>query len=388
MELLLCVSQQTDTPSPYRFSGTGIQVYSFEEAVYHVYHYWKQSVDDITSPGLANWVHDTLGMSYLSARIKEAAKIEGFSQRMLAFLRIIEYISEDELLTLKPELERWETRLEWETYKERADDLVARGDPDKAVALYRRALQYDENPALLNNMGVAYMQIEAYREACRYLSQALKWDDKNPSIWLHYIEALILAQRFEEAENTLTKVISTLPVKESDSDILYLRGELAFGRGKYQDSLVFFDWAITKSPHSQYVFRQADVYAKMRQFDRALHAMARITKRDIPYFMKEAELHASADNMPAAIKSIERALALQNNHTELWVRLARYHRLDYNLPKANTAISKALSLDANNERARLESARIKKGMGNTKEYQSTLNKILTGFKGWYRDLGM
>jgi len=363
-------------------------VFSFEEAVYHVYHYWKQSVDDITSPGLANWVHDTLEMSYLSARIKEAAKIEGFSQRMLAFLRIIEYFSEEELQALKPELERWETRLEWETYKERADDLVARGDPDKAVALYRRALQYEENPALLNNMGVAYMQIEAYGEACRYFSQALKWDDTNPSIWIHYIEALILARRFEEAEKALSTTLDSSLLNESDADVLYLRGELAFGQGKYADSLVYYDRAITVSPHVQYVFRLADVYAKMRQFDRALRTMTRIARHDIPFYMKQAELHALADNMPAAIKSIERALALQNNHTELWVRLARYHRLDYNLTQANAAISKALSLDAKNERARLESARIKKGMGNTKEYQSTLNKILTGFKGWYRDLGM
>ena len=75
MELLISLTQQ-ENQFPYRFPGTGIQVYSFEEVLYHVYHYWKQSVDDVVDSGLASWVHDSLGLSFLSARMKEISKIE------------------------------------------------------------------------------------------------------------------------------------------------------------------------------------------------------------------------------------------------------------------------------------------------------------------------
>jgi hypothetical protein len=41
-------------------------------------------------------------------------------------------------------------------------------------------------------------------------------------------------------------------------------------------------------------------------------------------------------------------------------------------------------MDADNDMARLENARIKKGMGRTREYQAVLTEVLRGFKQRYR----
>ena len=430
MSLQLSVSQQPND-RPYRFPTTGIQVYTFEEVLYHVYHYWKRSVDDITAPDLAAWVNDTLGLSFLAAKLNNIARIESFSERMLAFLRIIEYFDDGELAAIRPHLEGWEKRLEWEAYKERADDLAARDEPGKAIALYHRALQYDENISILNNLSVAYMQTGAYDEACRYLERAreLNKNKKHRELNLHYCEALILAKRFEEAAQVIKLMeeaapksarINNLPLDSSQADtlhadtsqtdtlhadtseadtlqadILYLRGELSFGLKQYSDAVSYFEQAISislreqREQQEQYVFRLADVYAAQRQFEKAIEILAHhIPDKDhnLTCLMKEAEMHNQADYLPGAIRAIKKALELRPGYVELWVRLARYYRLDYNLPKAEEAITKALSLDAHNERARLESARIKKNMGQTKTYQQLLKGILTEFKERYREL--
>ncbi|MCL2398392.1 MAG: tetratricopeptide repeat protein [Defluviitaleaceae bacterium] len=389
MKLILCASQQENSV-PYRFTATGIQVYTFEEALYHVYHYWKQSVDDITASNLISWVSDTLGLAVLASKLKEIAKIEIFSERMLTFLGVIEYFEKSELAALKPQLERWEKRLEWETYKERADDMVKRGEPDKAIPLYHRALHFDKNIPVLNNLSVAYMQMEAYKEACIFLEQALEMEKCNWELILHYAEALLHNNRITEGAKAIELAAEVSP-EAAKGDILYLRGELSLRKGKHDDAISYFEQAIALYPQDQYVFRLSDVYVGRRQFEKALDVLNHfipdpVKERNISCLMKEAELHSLAGNLFGAIQTIKRAQKIKPDYVELWVRLARYLRLDYNLPKAEEAIDKALSLDSSNERARLESARIKKGTGHTKSYQQLLKGILAEFKGRYREV--
>jgi len=387
MELLL--SQQI-SENPYRFAGTGIQVYSFEEALYHVYRYWKQSVDDVDGLNLAAWVQDSLGMSFVAAKMKEIAGIESFSERMLAFLTTIEYFDKDELAALLPDLQKWEKRLEWETYKERADDLMRMGEPAKAISLYRRALQFDENVQILNNLSIAYMQIEAHGEACKNLERAqeLDKDNKNRELLLHYSEALIAANRTDEAAKAIELSAAVAP-KSAAADILYLRGELALKMNQPAEAITYFEQAIALTPDEHFVFRLADVYAARRQVEKALDTLAdHIPNREgnLPYLMKEAELYDKSGNMPAAISSIKKAIELRQASAELWQRLARYHRQNYDLTRAEEAVETALSIDAGNERAILESARIQKGIGRTKSYQQLLKGILTEFKSRYREV--
>ena len=389
MKLILCTSQQENTV-PYRFTATGIQVYTFEEVLYHVYHYWKQSVDDITAPNLISWVNDTLGLAVLASKLKEIAKTEVFSERMLNFLEITDYFDKSELAVLKPQLVRWERRLEWETYKERADDLIKRGEPDKAIPLYHRSLQFDKNIPVLNNLSIAYMQVESYKNACFFLEQALELDKDNWELVLHYAEALLHDKRIEEGTEAIELAAAISP-KEAKVDILYLRGELSLRKGEYDNAISFFEQAIALSPQDQYVFRLSDVYTWRRQFEKALEVLNRfipdpLREQNIACLIKEAELHSLSGNLFGAIQAIKKALEIKPGHAELWVRLARYLRLDYNLPKAEEAISKAISLDAHNERTRLESARIKKGMGHTKSYQQLLKGILAEFKSRYREV--
>lgn len=397
-DLRLCVSQLPND-TPYQFKVTGLHVYSFEEALYHVYHYWKQSVDDFLSDEFIAWVNDALSLSFLAARMKDLARADSFSVRMSSFLRLTDYFDEGELLSLQNELLKWEKRLEWEKLKERADYLMNRGEPDKAAILYRRALQYEENIALYNNLAMAYMQSEAYTEAYQCLKRALAIQPDNAALTMRLAEAAIYGRRFDDAHIWIAKAEALAP---GNPDIPFLRGALCCEQGDYTQTIAYYETAVARSGGSRfYLHRLADVYAAMRQYDQALEVLSRAGTNTAD-LVKQAELYAAAGNMPAAVKAIQKALTRPGNETasgtgrsdselqahtaDLWTRLAMYHRLDYDLNSANNAIVKALSVDPENERAKLENARIKKGMGRTREYQSVLNAVLRGFRQKYREV--
>ena len=383
--LQLCVSQQINE-IPFAFKSTGIRVYSFEEAVYHVFHYWRESVDDFLSEGMITWVSE-LGLSYIASKMKDLARAGDFTARLLGFLQLIEYISAEEISGLKSTLVAWELRREWEKLKERADNLIQRGEPARALPLYKRALGYEENAALLNNTAVVCMQLSAPKEAANYLTRARELEPQNLNILLHYIEAAILSRQYDAAEAALAKAQADAP---NHADIPFLHGLLAYEQKNYVKALAYYENAVQLNPDvPYYVYKMADVHMAMRQFSKALEVLQTIQNKDAAYYVKEAEIHAAAGDVPASLKCMRRATVAPDGaaNANLWGKLAEYYRRDYDWRRAEKAISHALNLAPDNDMVRLESARIKKGLGRTRDYQAELADILKSFKTRYRDDG-
>ena len=382
--LQFCVSQQLND-KPYAFKGTGIKVYSFEETLYHMFHHWRESVDDFLSDAMISWMAD-IGHSYLASRMKELSRKESFTTRLLDFLGLVDYFSPTEIKTLKTSLTAWEHRREWEKLKERADFFADKNEPAKAMPLYRRALGFEENAALLNNMGVACMQLGAGKDAVRYMTRALALAPDNLQILLHYTEAAILNGQFEHAEKSLTKAAA---IHSACADIPYLKGLMAYEKKEYMQALTWIEDAITMD-HSviHYVYKLADIYIAMRQYSKAIDALVRAKDDGISgaeLFKKEAEIHAASGDISAAIRAMRMAAELSSGtDATILAKLAGYYRQDYDSVRAEAAIVKALSIDPENDIARLENARIKKSLGRTRDYQTTLGDILKGFRGRYR----
>ena len=381
MMLQFCVSQQLND-RPFAFKATGIRVYSFEEALYHVFHYWKESVDDFLSDGMIAWVLE-LGHSYLAARMKELCRKEPFTQRVLDFLQLTEYFSSDELSALKTSLEAWEMRREWEKLKERADYFVNRGEPGKALPLYRRALQYEENATLFNNLGIAQMQMDTPKDGYSCLIKALRLEPRNHAILIHCIEAAILSGNVADATKLIKKAHNTNP---EDADIPFLMGLMAWGQKNYTEALTHFGKAQSLAGNvPYYAYKTIDVHLAMRQYDQALKTLEGLTAKDEAYYKKEAEIYAASGNIPGAIKSAAKAIELSESpDAALYAKLAGYHRQNYDPAPAEKAIQQALTIDPEHDTVRLENARIKKGLGRTREYQAVLTDILKSFKERYR----
>jgi len=397
--LQLCVSQNISNSTPYFFKATGIRVYSLEEALYHAYHYWRESVDELAQDNLASWVASQ-GISQVTSKVKSLSSITPLSKRLLAFLSIIEYFSKPELTALKTDLERWEHRLEWEKLKDRADHLVSRGEPAKALPLYHRALSYDENAILLNNMAIANMQLSNHQEAVKLfaksqilLSKNTTQEDSNSfAIALHYAEALTLNGDYEDARNALqtasnrhrpdTAANSRLSSSET-AHIQYINGLMAYQQKDYPLALDHFKKAVAQEPEvTHYTHKLAETYRQMHQYDKAITALEQ--SPGAPHHVKMAEIYAAYGHthMPEAIRHIRQAIS-QGDQSDvvLWTKLAEYYRKDYDNERANDAISHALP--SKNTSALLENARIKKSLGRMREYRAGLSDVLKGVKEQY-----
>jgi len=380
--LLACLSQE-DAQAPYRFAETGIQVYSFEEALYHCFHKWRQSAGAFLSGELADWVQNALGLSRIASEMRALTADEDskLSEALPAFLSLADYFAPAPIAALQGELRSWESRLEWERLKERADNLLRRNDAAQAALLYKQALTLTENVTLLNNMGIALMRQGQYGQAADTLRRACACEPQNTMLLSHLVEAHILRGEYTAAQSVLSQ-IEDLEGAET-ADTVYFRGEIQFYTGHYARAAALYEEAAAMRCDSQYVYRLSDTYIKLRQFEKALETLQQIRTKDEAFFKAQAAIHAQTNNLPAAIKCINQALTAAQDDAGLWILLAQYHRLDYDLTKAAAAADIALNLAPKNPHIQLEHARIRKAQGRMTDYQTTLHNILQDCKDTY-----
>jgi len=367
--LQLCISQEMNN-KPFNFKGTGIRVYSLEEALFHVYHYWRESIDDLFSDRFGSWMKD-IGLLPLAEKINGIKDLSSMGGRVIAFLKIIQYFNNTELMALKADLDSWEHRVEWEKLKDRGDRLVARGEARKAISLYNHALKYDQSPKLLNNMAIAYMQLCNYHVAVSLLSQAYA---SSPDLAYHYVEALTLNGEHSHAE----EILQQLPVSPES---VFLRGLIAYNQDNYPQALELFLQAHSATPNYEYANKIADTYVKLGQHDMAISVLS---PEDEAYHIKMAEIYADYGHahMPKAIAHITKAISIKSDPIR-WIKLASLYRQNYDYDRASQAIENAMH--SGSEEALLENIRIKKAQGRRRQYKSDLSKLITKLKNQYRE---
>lgn len=387
--LRLCVSQQ-DNSAPYTFAQTGQRVYSFEEALYFVYHNWRLLEDEFLDEGFVAWVAG-LGLSYYSSKVGEVCLLPSVSQRLAGFLRLADYFDEEELGSLARQLEKWESRQDFEKLKERADYFAAMGEPAKAAPLYRQAVGLMDCEKLLNNYGVALMQMQNYPAAAACFARALDIAPGSAALAVNLSECLILGGETDGARASLERAVAlaseTRGGQRHFADISYLRGILAWAERRHMDALAHLKEACELAPDSAFfVNEMAKKLTAMRRFDAALALLETSPKKDHSYYKAKADAHAAARDFPSAIRAVRFAINFsEGNPASLHTALAAYHRQDYDLALAELAIEKALEADPDSEAAKLERARIKKAQGRTRDYQAGLNDVLASLKRKYRE---
>ena len=383
MTNLYLAASQSENDIPYTFAMTDTRVYSLEESLYHCLHNWRGVSQDFLCEPFIKWVEGSLGLGKIGATLREISRIESFSKRFVAFLSVVDYLPKESLVKLQRELDAWERRQVWEKLAEQGDFWATRSEGERAYSFYARALNYHEDAKLLNNAGVALMQMASYDEATKHFARASRLNPRNQQLKFNLIEAYIFAGAQEEAQNLLEEVAAKHP---SHPEIFYFQAEIHFYNKSYFEAIKLYEKAAALHYDPQYIYKMCDCYMKMRLYDKALAAMQAVKVQDTAFLRKQAGYYAQAANVPMAVKSIEKALVGHINDVGLWITLAQYHRLDLGLGKASGAITKALSLSPENPAALLEQARIRKAQGRTKEYQGILNRILTRFKRDYREI--
>ncbi|MCL2565344.1 MAG: tetratricopeptide repeat protein [Defluviitaleaceae bacterium] len=379
--ILLSINQE-DNIVPYKFSGTDIEVYTFEEALYYIYKNWKESLGSFLSKRFILWVNDDLDQKLLAAKIAELLKLDSKGERLLKFLSLTDFYSVEELNKLKYEVDVWENQLEWEREGSIGDKLMRNKEPEKAYYHYKKALEGAKKPKLLNNMGICLMQLGRYNEAVYHLTKAYEMDGNDFNIIINYAEALILSGDFEGAFKYLKKA-----EKDGERAVIdYLYGKLALECGNITEAVNHYERAIKLEPDSFYYYALVAAYTKQRKFSKALEVLERIDTKNKEFFVNQAAVYEALGDNAAAVKSMEKAIFSgdKDKSPELLAILSKYRRKNYELDKAELAASMALYADKDNKHALLEMGKVKKAKGNYKEYQKNLEEILEALKEEYR----
>jgi len=309
--------------------------------------------------------------------------MDNFSMAFMAFLNLTDYLPKEQLAALHKELAVWEKRKPWEKLKEQGDFWLAKDEGERAYGFYTRALKLDQNVPLYNNAAIALMQMGKGFEAAGYFKQAGGLEPSNLALRFNQAEALVLAGELDEATSYLQELAKKC---YRHPELAYLQGEIQFRQRNFLEAARLFSAALELKYDHDYMYRLSDCYMKIRQFDKAFEVLERVPpeEQDTKFLKKQAEHLATAGNLPAAIKSIERALVNNSDKADLWATKAGYHRLDYNLVRAQGSIGRAITAAPDNYAVLLENARIRKAQGRTKDYQDILHEILNRLKKDYR----
>lgn len=367
---------------PFHFIETGINVYSFEELLFHCYHKWKESLSDLKSGGVSLWVKDTLGLAFIAAQIDRLMTQDAMlSEKYLKFLSLEGYFDEDELLDLEHEIAAWENKSELEKLKQQGDERLYEKDYEKAVYYYEKLLNYGESAAIHNNIGCCYMKLGRFLDAEEHLRHAAMFDKRNAKIKLNTAMLYLLGNRESEARVLLLELEKT----DNDRDVQYYLGDLELRCSDLKRAAEYFT-------RSAKMGNTADAYAalckislKTEDYEGARGYLEKIEdKTSSQYLENMAKINYITGDMKAALENAEQLLVRYFNNPAYWALAAKLYRETGDIEKAAASIAKAAEFDETNDAVIFESAKIKKALGKTLEYQSLLSRIVERWSSRYR----
>ena len=374
--LQLCVSQ-IDNQTPFLFKIINVKVFSLEEALFVVYYNWKNTADELFTPEFINWVKNNLMLPEIAGKINGYAQFP-YNDRLTSFLRVIDYFDESEINSLKKELDVWAKRVAWEKLKDRGDYFTSRGMPEKAVSLYKKALDDSRQPRLLNNLAVALLHMENYADSAVLLKEALEIDPDNIDLKLNYAEVCVCLGKTGEAK----AILEELPPSVSAFRLL---GELYGRTGDSEKALENLKTAAELDDSADNIYRLADFYIGASEFDSAVSAVNRIKAQDARTAIKRADICNAQSDFTSAANILEKAVIAWPNDAELWLALSECSRNNGNAERASQAITKASALQPDNVCVKLETVKVKRVQNNVRAYQETLLQLINSLKDEYRD---
>jgi len=367
---------QVENTSSFMFRLTNTKVFSLEEALFLVFHNWKQAAEEFFAPRFIDWVKDDLRLSNIADKLNKYSDL-AFSERLTSSLSVIDYFDTSEIKGLKKELDAWAKRKEWEKLKEQGDYLLNQSKPGKAVAVYRRALKDSRRVSLLNNLAVALMHTEQFSESVELFREAMELEPENNDIKINYAEACMHNGYIKEAFLVLEK----LPSSES---VFMLLSELYSRKGDSENTLKNLISA-TESDDHESIFRLTDYYIEASEFDNAISAINRIVPPSARTAVKHAQIYKSQSDYVAASTVLEDAIKSWPDDVEIWLELSECTRQNSDLERANQAIIKAVSLKPDSPRVKLEVIKVRRAQSRPREYQEALRQLIDYLKNEYRE---
>ena len=171
-----------------------------------------------------------------------------------------------------------------------------RGEHEKTVKLWEKAIAINPNPRYFAALGNTYLWLKRYDQAMEALGQSIQMAPDSPGIHVAHRDlgnTLAAMERYDEAVSQLKKAISLKPRR---SEYYYTLGKILGRAGRYEEALPYFEMALRSDPGDTDALKMLGItYAVIGKKEEA--------KRYLETYLKSMPLDAPA--IKAIIDSIE-----------------------------------------------------------------------------------
>ena len=197
-----------------------------------------------------------------------------------------------------------------EICRKRGQKFLVKGNNDKAVKCFRKALQLSKNTENVFNLGLGLLNQMQLKEAEEYLSRVADEFPENAISGLAYFEVLILQERWQAAIDQITVLIGYEPenkrfleLKEMAEDVVH--------REKYRNAKILGFKAFE-------LLKQCKYKEALEQYEGVLNFAA----DDVELFNNIGYLYLKKGNYTQAYSYFEKALLLEPENRKLRQNMA------------------------------------------------------------------
>lgn len=324
-------------------------VWSMEQALFHVLHNWRES--DFLLPSFEKWVGQALGLTTLAKGLETLHQLSSYSEQLLGFLSLIDYLPAEDLSQLQAQVSLWEADNQPSLLSSRAASLFNQGQRTAAIALFK----------------------EAHAQA------PTNWD-----ILLNYAQALIEHDQVDQGFKYIAQAEAGLAsTGETHPKVYYLYAKVCRKLKNMDQALGYIQRAIDHTPANDYYYELVTIQLETRRFNEAIGTLNRVPQRDFRYYQVLAAAYAQGQDYPGAIKSLNEAHLKYDPTPDTLTQLASYYRHNYEQDQARRTLARIPDSHIH-PLARIELAKIEKASGKLYLYQQIMETLLTEAKQQYR----
>ncbi|MDE6208584.1 MAG: tetratricopeptide repeat protein [Lachnospiraceae bacterium] len=218
MGLLLCTKK---ADKPYKLPETDINIYCIEELCYYIYNNTYMITTEFFTRELIEFLENDLGLVSLGQKLKRGIDYnEHFVDLVMHIMNSCNYYNADEKSQFAKNLEQISNKSPAGRVKARADMLLNSRKYASAIAAYSLILEKNEISKeedyysnIVNNIGIAYVNMFEYEEAIKYFKKAYSMKKKED-----YIDNLICAAILEDSDDTIKSIMEEYEITKENFD--------------------------------------------------------------------------------------------------------------------------------------------------------------------------
>ena len=230
--------------------------------------------------------------------------------------------------------------------------LLRLNNPKESLAEYTHAARLQRPSAEdLKNVALAYVLLEDYDDAQKWMRRSIAMNDKDPDAWYGLGRILYTKQRFQDAVDSFEKTLALDPTSVKAEDNLGLAYE---GLNRTEDAIKAYRAALALEPNSkessseQPMLNLATIFIHHGRTDEALPLLikaASISPRDPKIREQLGHLYLQQGRLEEAQHEFEETVALSPDSSAFHFLLGQVYRREGLNDKANTEFSRAAALN-------------------------------------------